>query len=120
VDFNVTPEVKAAYNAAEPDNIDSFRVDACIMLPLIKNPDKIVFCFDDGTENPIGLVFTREWAESVAGADLWEESSSAETLDSLIARANEHVENAYASAEDINDEGLPAGTFAPTNEWTRI
>ncbi len=101
--FNVTPEVKAAYDASEPDN--NFRVNACIMLSLIENADHITFYLDDGSENKDGFVFTREWAESIVGVDLWEESNSVEKLDSLITQIGEHVENAYASADDTISTG---------------
>jgi hypothetical protein len=76
--FNVTPEVKAFYDndSPEPDKMKTFRVNACIMLSLIKNAYKITFCLDDGTENTAGFIFTREWAESIVGADLWDDSSS--------------------------------------------
>lgn len=111
--FRVTPEVEAAYDQAEPENIDVFRINACIMLSLIENADKITFRMDDGTENTVDLIFTREWAEGIVGIDLWKESGSVKRLDSLIMRINEHVENAYASAENISAEELPEGTFEP-------
>ncbi|MEA4815226.1 MAG: M56 family metallopeptidase [Oscillospiraceae bacterium] len=105
--FSVTNEVKAAYNKSSPENIDVFRKDACIMFALIGNADEVAFRLDDGTESPVDLQFTREWAESVAGVDLWDESGSAEKLDALITRINEHVESAYASA----DEDISTGPF---------
>lgn len=100
--FKVTPEVKAAYDISEPENIASFRIDACIMMSLIENADEIVFYFEDGTGSPVSLHFTQEWAESIVGADLWEESESIKSLDRLITQINQHVENAYTSAEDIS------------------
>lgn len=111
--FSVTSEVKSAYDTSEPENIDVFRKNACIAFSLIENADEITFCLDDGTEDTVGLHFTREWAESIVGADLWAESGSAEDLDSLITRIGEHVENAYASADDVTAEGPPTGTFTP-------
>jgi len=107
--FKVTPEVKAAYHASEPDHIDVFRENACLMFSLIGNADKVTFRLDDGTGSPTDLQFTREWAESIVGADLWAESGSAKKLDGLITQITEHVKNAYASA----DESVPAGTFTP-------
>ena len=109
--FNTTPEVKAVYYTSDPDHIETFQISACIMFSLIENADQITFYLDDGSENNDGFVFTREWAESVVGADLWTESSSAENLDSLITQIGGHVENAYAPA----DEGIPEGTFAPSD-----
>jgi beta-lactamase regulating signal transducer with metallopeptidase domain len=101
--FSVTPEVKAAYNTSEPDHIDVFQENACIMFSLIGNADKVTFRLDDGTGNPADMQFTRDWVESIVGADLWSESDSAEKLDSLITQINEHVKSAYASAaEDIS------------------
>lgn len=117
--FSVTPKVKAAYHTSEPDHIDVFRENACIMFSLIGNADKVTFRLDDGTGNPADLQFTREWAESIVGTDLWSESNSAEKLDSLITRINEHVKNAYASAAEKISTGpfvgyvkdMSTGTF---------
>ncbi|MEA4954471.1 MAG: M56 family metallopeptidase [Pseudoflavonifractor sp.] len=116
--FSVTPEVKAAYNTSEPDNIDVFRENACIMFSLIGNADKITFRLNDGTGNPAELQFTREWAESIVGADLWVESDSAETLDSLITQINEHVKNAYASAAKDISTGPFVGYVKDTSTGT--
>ena len=108
VNFTVSPETKAAYQKSEPENIEVFRVNACILFSLIKNTDELTFRLDDGTEEPAAdLQFTRDWAESIVGADLWAESRTAERLDSLITQINEHVENAYAAAEDITTEVIP-------------
>ncbi|MGE4354377.1 MAG: M56 family metallopeptidase [Oscillospiraceae bacterium] len=111
--FSVTPKVKAAYDTSEPEKIAVFRKNACIMLSLIENADRVTFYLDDGEENKDGLVFTREWAESIAGANLWAESSSAESLNSLITQIGEHVESAYAPADDVTAKGPPKGTFTP-------
>jgi len=116
--FRVTPEVKAAYDASYPINVEAFRVNACIMLSLIKNADLITFYLDDGSENKDGYVFSREWAESIVGADLWEESSSAENLDSLITQINEHVESAYTSAEEVISTGPFVGKIKDTSTGT--
>lgn len=101
--FSVTPEVKAAYNKSEPENIEVFRVNACMMFSLIENADEVTFRLDDGTENPVDLLFTREWAESLVGADLWAESGSTEELDGLITQIGEHVKSAYTAAESLDD-----------------
>ncbi|BAK98461.1 peptidase M56 family protein [Oscillibacter valericigenes Sjm18-20] len=107
--FSVTSEVKAAYTTSESDSMDVLRENACIMFSLIGNADEITFRLDDGTENPVDLQFTREWAESVVGAVLWDESGSVPKLDNLITQIHSHVESAYSVA----DEGAPTGTFKP-------
>ena len=116
--FNATPEPKAVYNTSESKNIDVFRENACIMFSLIENADQITFCLDDGTGNPADLQFTREWAESIVGADLWSESNSAEKLDSLITQINEHVKNAYASAAEEISTGPFVGYVKDMNTGT--
>jgi len=108
VNLNVTPEAKAAYEKSEPDNIALFRVNACILLSLIENADEISFRLADGNGSPVDLHFTREWAERIVGADLWEESQTAEKLDALITRINEHVDSAYASAAATAQAGSAA------------
>jgi len=116
--FSVTPEVKAAYNTSEPDNIDVFRENACIMFSLIGNADEVTFRLDDSTGNPADLQFTREWAESIVGADLWAESSSAEKLDSLITQITDHVKNAYTSATKDISTGPFVGYVKDTSTGT--
>jgi beta-lactamase regulating signal transducer with metallopeptidase domain len=110
----VTPEVKAAYDTPEPENIGVFRQNACILLSLVKNAGQITFRLDDGTGSAADLPFTRDWAESVVGADLWDESGSVDRLDSLLTRISEHVESAYTSAAEVTVGEPPAGTFTPT------
>lgn len=96
--FDATPKVKAAYHTSEPKNIGVFRENACILFSLIENADKVTFRLDDGAGTPVDLQFTREWAKSIVGANLWAKSSSAKKLDSLMTQIEEHVKNAYASA----------------------
>lgn len=103
--FSVTPKVKAAYHMSEPKNIGVFRGNACMLFSLIGNADKVTFRLDDGTEDPVDLHFTRKWAKSIVGADLWEKSSSAKKLDSLITQINERVKSACVSAAKDKSTG---------------
>jgi len=109
VHFNVKPDVKDAYKAAQSDNMYIFPENACIIFSLIKNADEITFRLDDDAGNPADLQFTRDWAEKVVGVDLWAESSSADKLDSLIIKINECIEKNHISA----NEALPVGKFMP-------
>jgi beta-lactamase regulating signal transducer with metallopeptidase domain len=97
----VTPDVKSAYgssDSSEEDNMTTFRKNACTLLALIENADTVTFRLDDGNGTPVDLCFSRDWAQSIVGADLWEESRTSERLDALLTRIQEHVESAYAPA----------------------
>ena len=76
-----------------------YLINAAIMLSLIENADTIHFRFSDGTSEPITLSYNREFAESLVGANLWQQSASLQKFQALYSRIYEHVENAIASAD---------------------
>ncbi|KPU43555.1 regulatory protein BlaR1 [Oxobacter pfennigii] len=84
-------------------NQKPFLINACIMFSLIENADIINFTLYDGVSEPYTIEYTRDYAESIAGADLWEESKTFGKFKVLLDRISEHVDKAIQPiAEEKN------------------
>lgn len=79
-----------------------FQINACIMFSLIENAQYVNFSLDDGISAPYSMQYTRDWAESIVGANLWDESRTLESFEKLLDRILEHVDSAISSAEEIS------------------
>jgi hypothetical protein len=77
-----------------------FQVNACIMFSLIENVEYITFSLADGEYEPYSMQYTADWAESVVGADLWEESKTLKKFSQLLIRINDHVGSAFEQAKN--------------------
>lgn len=71
---------------------------ACQMFALIENAGQIHFVLTSPDGQSARLDYTRDWAESVVGADLWQQSDSPAALQQLLEQIHTHVSSAYAEA----------------------
>lgn len=63
--------------------------NACILFSLIENAEIVNFELvdeTDETKRPLTLVYTRQWAESETGCNLWAESETAEQFEVLLIK----------------------------------
>lgn len=88
-----------------------FLVNACIMFSLIENAECITFSLDDGVDQPYSMQYTSDWAESIVGADLWEESGTLAKFEKLLVRINEHVDSAFEPAVNVTPPQQGGLTF---------
>ena len=68
------------------------------MFALIENAGQIHFVLTSPDGQSTRLDYTRDWAESVVGADLWQQSGSPAALQQLLEQIHTHVSSAYAEA----------------------
>lgn len=105
VTLTASQETLERYSLQKNEDLAPFRENACILFALIENAGTVNFelCEKSADDAPAActMEFTREWAESVTGANLWAESGTPEQLDALLTEISEHVIHAYTAAEAI-------------------
>ncbi|MEM1484506.1 M56 family metallopeptidase [Oscillospiraceae bacterium PP1C4] len=100
VKFKTDTETRNYYTGALHEA--PFQINACIMFSLIENAEYITFSLDDGISEPYSMQYTVDLAESIVGADLWEESKTLAKFEKLLERIDNHVLSAVEPALDIS------------------
>lgn len=102
VNLKTDTQARNFYTSAQ--NEKPFQINACILFSLIENVEHIKFNLDDGVHDPYSLQYTADWAESIVGADPWEESKTLHEFEALLARIHDHVQSAVGSIEGVKPD----------------
>ncbi len=95
ITFSLSEEDKEQYALDAPNRQKEtalLQKNACIMFSLIENAELVNFKLTDETDmakRPLTLVYTRQWAESETGCDLWAENSTQEQFEAFLIKLQE-------------------------------
>lgn len=79
----------------------SLLANASILFSLVENLDYVIFSMEHGDADSSQLQYTREWAESIVGSDLWQESKTLSSFERLLDRIYSHIDSAIQPIEEI-------------------